>query len=458
VRILHVILALICCWPASAQVLTQGLEGNNYATEVEVLQDGTNVGFALVRSRSTIPNGSIEEAGFSRSKGVTRVLYDQKGGSFFGYRLEVETIRKRQYRFEFKSLPPDIESELIRYTKCPQCPRPALLAGAVPRFPGPLTLSEGDICTIDLLINPQTGEKIVDVIMVSSKSISKQIMQTAAGKTREAMALLERGDSMVARGNSLGAINEYKKALAINPNDAVARNRLGISYQRVDKIGLAQEQFEHAVKLNEKYAEAWNNLASCYHKKGRYKQAIQYYAKAIEAKPTFATAYKHIGTAYIAQKRFEDGYRAFQAAFRLDPTILEASTSPSVQVTDANAGELYFYYAKLSAANKQNDAAMDFLMKSVAKGFRDCFRIAKDTDLRTLLGLQTADANASELNYYFARLSAANKLNDAALDFLAKAVEVGFKDCSRITQDTYLRVLAPLPRFKQILQSVCPQQ
>lgn len=255
-RIAHMILALICCLPTFAQAGIQELDENNYAIAVAELQNGINVGFALVRSRITLPNGEIGEVVFPRSKGVSRVLYDRKGGSFFGYRLDVESMKKQQYRFEFKSLPGDIESELLRHMNCPECQHPTPLADSLPHFPEPLTLGEGSICTVDLLINPQTGEKIVDVIMVSSKAISKQIMQAAAQKTREAMALVEHGDNLFARENNMGAIEEYKKALAINPNDSAVLNKVGIGYQRMGQISLAQAQFEGAVKLNAKYAEA----------------------------------------------------------------------------------------------------------------------------------------------------------------------------------------------------------
>jgi Tfp pilus assembly protein PilF len=401
VRIAHIILALICSWPASAQAAVQKAGGNNYAIAIAELKNGTNIGTALVRSRSELSEGAIGDVVFPRSKGITRVLYDQKGGTYFGYRLDVEFLRKQQYRFEFKSLPGDVASELHRHLKCPECPPPTPLAGSIPNFPGSLTLGEGAICTVDLLMNPQTGEKIVDVIMVSSRVISKQTMQAAAQKTREAIALAEHGDNLVARGNNAGAVDEYKKALVINPNDSAVWNKLGIGYQRMGQIDLAQAQFERTVKLNAKYAEAWNNLGSCYHVKGKYKEAIRYYLKAIDAKPSFAAAYKNMGSAYFAQKQFEDGYRAFQAAFRLDPAILETSTSLGVQVANANAAELYYYFSKLSAANKQNDAA---------------------------------------------------------LDFLAKAIEGGFKDCSRIAKEADFRALARLPRFRQIVQPACPQQ
>jgi Flp pilus assembly protein TadD len=384
VRIARILLILICTWLVSAQAFAQKVGANGYAIAIAELKNKTNIGTALVRSHNEVSENSIGDVVFPRSNGITRILYDKKGSTYFGYRLDVESVKRQQYQFEFKSLPGEVAAELNRYLRCPECPTPTPLAGSIPNFPGSLTLNEDAIFTVDLLMNPQTGEKIVDVIMVSSKPISKQTMQAAAQKTREAMALVEHGDNLLARGNNDGAIDEYKTALVINPNDSAVWNKLGISYQRMNQIALAQAQFERTVQLNAKHAEAWNNLGSCYHVRGKYKEAIRYYLKAIDAKPSFAAAYKNMGSAYFAQKQFEDGYRAFQAALRLDPAILETSTSLGVQVANANAAELYYYFAKLSAINKQNDAALDFLAKSIEAGFKDCARIAREADFRAL--------------------------------------------------------------------------
>ncbi|MDM7996996.1 MAG: tetratricopeptide repeat protein [Acidobacteriota bacterium] len=383
-RTARFLLAFMCSWLVFAQAFAQKTAANNFAIAIAEIKKGTNIGTALVRSRGEISESGIGDVVFPQSNGITRILYDKKGGTYFGYRLSVESSSGQQYRFEFNSLPDDAAAALHRHLNCPECPIPTPLARSNPQFPGSLMLSEDAICTVDLLINPQTGEKIVDVIVVSSKPISKQTMQSAAQKTQEAMALVEHGDSLLARENHAAAIEEYKKALAINPNDSTVWNKLGISHQRMGQITLAQAQFERAVKVNAKYAEAWNNLGSCYHMRGKYKEAIRYYLKAIDAKPAFAAAYKNMGSAYFAQKQFENGYRAFQAALRLDPAILETSTSLGVQVANANAAELYYYFAMLSAANKQNDTALDFLGRAIDAGFRDCARIAHEADFRAL--------------------------------------------------------------------------
>ncbi len=359
--------------------------GPSESLSIARLDNGANVGFALMRTGNAPPAESMGVVVFPRSNVVSRVLYDQASGAYFGYRLVVDSVQASSYRIGFLPLADNAGALLQQHMRCPTCPRPSLLAGTLPRFPEPLTVLEGAVCSVDLLVNPHTGEKIIDVIKVSLNAITRENMQVATERVREGIRLTVAGDSLAARGNFAGAIAEYEKAVATNPTDAVIRNKLGISYQRQNDVDKAQKQFEFAVGLNPHFAEAWNNIGSCYHARGKYKQAIRYYQKALESKPGLATAYRNIGSAYFAQSRFEEGYQALQAAYRLDPAILENSPVSGIKALDVNAAAQYFFFAKLSAANGQLDTALDFLKKAAARGFRDWGLLARDPDFEKLV-------------------------------------------------------------------------
>jgi Tfp pilus assembly protein PilF len=370
---------MLLCLPA------QQTEAKKESVALAVLSNGTNIGFSLVRSHSQSSDRGISEAIFSRSNGVTRILYDKRKGTYFGYRLEIGTLKKNQYRLEFKSLTPEAGAELRHHMECANCGTPTLLSGS--RFPDPMVVNENAFCNVDLLVNVQTGEKIVDVLTLSSKAIPIEAMQAEAGKTREALIHIERGGSFAAQGKIPAAVDEYRKVLNITPNDAVTQNKLGVCYHRLGQIDLAQQQFECALRINPKYADAWNNLAICLQLKGKHKQAVQYYSKAIQFKPAFSVAYRNMGAALFAQNQFDAGYRALQNAFRIDPAIVDQTSSPSIFGPNANAAEFFYYFAKVSAANKLNDKALDFLARSVAYGLKDCALLTQDPDLRPLLDL-----------------------------------------------------------------------
>ncbi|NQT34209.1 tetratricopeptide repeat protein [bacterium] len=59
------------------------------------------------------------------------------------------------------------------------------------------------------------------------------------------------------------AITSYERALKITPNDAVLRNRLGITYARSGDLEKAHTQFTEAVRLDPGYEDARFNLQHC---------------------------------------------------------------------------------------------------------------------------------------------------------------------------------------------------
>ena len=114
----------------------------------------------------------------------------------------------------------------------------------------------------------------------------------------------------------------------------------------------------------------WNNIGTLEQSRSRFRAAVRAYKKAIELKPALATAWKNLGNAYLALSQFEQAFEALQEAFRLDPTILE-SQGAAVPAAGIDAATQYFYLAKLLAANGHKDAALDYLRRAKEAGFRD---------------------------------------------------------------------------------------
>ena len=379
----RIVLELVFAMAATTCAAAPGSQAPAGSFGVARLENGAYVGFGLVRSGQTAEPNAISDIVLPRSKTVSRVLYDQGGATYFGYRLEIEAVSGRRFRMKFRPLGDDIETELQRRLNCPTCPPPTALPRAQPRFPAAFTVNDGDVCTLDLLSNPQTGEKIVDVIKVSGQDISADTMRAASDRIREALRLALAADILAARRDYARAIAEYRKALAINPNDPVVRNKLGLCLQWSGRPDEAQKQYEQAVKMSPTYAEAWNNLGTCYHGRLRYGPAVRNYQKAVQIRPGFATAYRNMASAFFAQNRLEDGYQALQTAFRLDPTILSGGAI-GIQTEDAMAPMQYFFFAKISAANGKAEAAARFLGKAFEGGFKDCSLISRDADFQKI--------------------------------------------------------------------------
>jgi tetratricopeptide (TPR) repeat protein len=373
---------------AAALVLAAGLATAARADErfaFATLENGSSIGFALVRTGGEGSSEAMGEAALPRSNSVSRVLWDRETGAYFGYRVEVE--RKdgpRPFRVTFKPLDrPSVERELKQRGECPGCPPPTPL-GAGPRFPTPQLLAEGEALTLELLANPSTGERILDVVKVSARPVSPESMRTGAARVLEGQHAVRRAAAHVARGRYAAAAEEYKKALLVTPSDATVHNKLGICYQQLRDDPAARREYDRALQLDPGYAEVWNNIGTLEQAGKRFKLAVRAYKKAIETKPGLATPWKNLGNAYLALGRVQEAFEAYQEAFRLDPTVLE-SQGPGIPAAGIDAATQSYYLAKFLARSGQTDSAIEFLRRAKEAGFRDFDRVATDPEFAAVV-------------------------------------------------------------------------
>jgi tetratricopeptide (TPR) repeat protein len=367
--------------------------GANERFAFATLENGASAGFALVRTGEAGPSGAMGEVVLPRSNSVSRVLWDRESGAYFGYRLEVE--RKdgpRPFRVSFKPLDRSaVERALWQQGKCPTCPPPVPL-GTGPRFPAPQLLTEGEALTLELLTNRETGERILDVVRVSAQPVTSEAMRTGVARALEGQQSVQRAAIHVARGRYAAAAEEYRKALAVQPYDPTVHNKLGICYQQLHNDGMARREYDRALALDPGYAEVWNNIGTLEQARMRFRLAVRAYKKAIETKPGHATFWKNLGSTYLALGQVQEALEAYQEAFRLDPTILE-SQGPGIPAAGVDVAMQRFYLAKLLAANEQVDAAIEFLRRAREAGFRDFDRVRSDPDFRAVV----ADPRFAEL-------------------------------------------------------------
>jgi hypothetical protein len=267
---------------AGAGAARAGEPGFAFAT----LDNGASIGFALIRSGQPAPSGeaaagAIGDVVFTRSSSVSRVLWDRDSGAYFGYRVQVDRLKGNAFRLTVRALDPAaVEEPLRRLAACPGCPTPAPLPAASARYPAPQRLGEGEVLTLELLGNPTTGERILDVVKVSARPLSPEAMRAAAARAREAWEAVERANLHVSRGHHEAALAEYLKALALQPQDAALHNKLGMSYQYLGRHDMARAEYNRALALNPDYAEVWNNVGTLEQAQNNMRPAVRAYRKA----------------------------------------------------------------------------------------------------------------------------------------------------------------------------------
>jgi tetratricopeptide (TPR) repeat protein len=354
---------------------------------VATLENGASLGFALVRTGERGAGSAIGEVVLPRSNSVSRVLWDRESGAYFGYRVEVERRSgARPFRVALKPLDRGaVERELKQRSGCSGCPAPAPL-GAGPQFPPAQQLAEGEALTLELLSNPTTGERILDVVKLSGQPITGDVMRLAANRVLEGQKTVRRAAAYFARNQFAPAAEEYRKALELTPNDATVHNTLAMCYQRLGNDAMARRHYDRALELRPTYAEVWNNIGTLEQSKRRFKEAVRAYKKSIGIKATIPTTWKNLGNAYLALGEVPQAFEAYLEAFRLDPTILAGGQGgPAIPAAGVDAATQSFYLAKLFAQNGQKSEALDMLRKAREAGFRDFSRVESDPAFKILL-------------------------------------------------------------------------
>jgi Flp pilus assembly protein TadD len=100
------------------------------------------------------------------------------------------------------------------------------------------------------------------------------------------------------RGKHKLAIEEFKRALAIDPNYANAYNGIGVSYDFLGDYSSAIDAYEKALALNPDLDYVYNNLGYCYLLKGKLNYAIAAFRKAISFNEQNKLYHNNLGLAY----------------------------------------------------------------------------------------------------------------------------------------------------------------
>lgn len=192
-----------------------------------------------------------------------------------------------------------------------------------------------------------------------------------------------RGDIMMARKMYREAIESFQS----DPNKtSVLYNKIGIAYHQLQQLDSAKKNYEKALKLDRGYAEALNNIGTVYYGKKSYRRAIGYYQRALRLAPS-ASIYSNLGTAYFARKQYQKAADAYQEALTLDPEVFEHKSNYGTLLEDRNVQErakFHYYLAKMYAKSGRNELALQYVRKAIEEGFKDRNKFSEDPEFQAL--------------------------------------------------------------------------
>jgi tetratricopeptide (TPR) repeat protein len=193
----------------------------------------------------------------------------------------------------------------------------------------------------------------------------------------------ERGDILMARKMYREAIETYKEA----PESALVLNKIGIAYHQLTDLATAQKYYASAIKRDPTYTEAINNLGTIYYSRQSYRRAISQYKKVLRLKPDSASTLANLGSAYFARKQYELASANYQKALALDPNVFESHNSVGSTVRDRTVGDrptFFYYLAKSYAKAGMNEQAMNYIRKALEEGFKERKKFTEDPEFAGL--------------------------------------------------------------------------
>ena len=80
-------------------------------------------------------------------------------------------------------------------------------------------------------------------------------------------------------------IDDYTKAIELEPNNGKAYNNRGASYYNLGEYEKAIDDYSKAIELDPNYTNVYYNRGDSYYNLGEHEKAIDDYTKAIDLDP-----------------------------------------------------------------------------------------------------------------------------------------------------------------------------
>ena len=132
-------------------------------------------------------------------------------------------------------------------------------------------------------------------------------------------ALLGLARALADTGDFHGAEEAARKVVARRHHDWRGYSMLGFVYYQEGLYGRALEPWRRAARLAPDNAKALRNLGSAYYQLDRIEEAVAAYRRSLEVEPN-ATGYTNLGTALLVLDRDEEAADAFLKATELAPS------------------------------------------------------------------------------------------------------------------------------------------
>lgn len=157
-----------------------------------------------------------------------------------------------------------------------------------------------------------TGEEPVDKTAVSTASDET----TQITSTEE---LLKKASLYYNKGMIDEAIEKFKEALRIDPEDIKTHYNLGNAYADKGMLDEAISTYKKALEIHPGFIDACLSLGMLYLDTGMIDEAISLYKQAVKAHPDDSFLCFHLGEAYAMNEQYKEAITEYNKAISINP-------------------------------------------------------------------------------------------------------------------------------------------
>jgi serine/threonine-protein kinase len=230
------------------------------------------------------------------------------------------------------------------------------------------------------------------------------------------------------------ALQEFQRALQLDPRNADALIGIAHAYESAGRIPDAEAAYKKAIAFRPDYWDGYNNLGVFYDRHDRYDEGIAELQHAVELTPDNSRVYLNLAAVYIDTgdaKHYPEAEQALKKSIELSPTY------PAY----ANLGYLYTQQNKnaeaaaaLEKALQMNDK--DFLvwgnlmLAYQGLGNKEKEAMARDRELALLEQATIANPRDGDVQSYLALLYAQKKMREKSLSRIQTALALAPDDAT----------------------------
>ncbi len=148
------------------------------------------------------------------------------------------------------------------------------------------------------------------------KSLSK--------KSGSAEMFLTFAQVLAAQGNVAEALENYDKALTLNPRNTDAMFEVSLLYARIGQRDRAADIYEQILRIRPDFPEVLNNLGIFYYENRNYGRAIELLSRAVELRPFYGSAHNNLGNCYKDQQEWQKAMDSYNRALSCEPKLYQA--------------------------------------------------------------------------------------------------------------------------------------